>query len=89
MLSVPALSTTEGLIQEMTNVIKRLEEGSMFSWFLQSRFLDLCKASANYLFTNDQRSIYTNLVNRYRAVVAGYTIDLDDNLLDKPFIGDL
>ena len=89
MLSVPVLSNAEGLLSEMTRVVVRLEDGSFFSWFLKPRFLDLCRVSSKYLFTNDQRSTYTNLVNRYKVIIAGDTINSDSNVLDKPLISDL
>ena len=89
MFSVPASSTSEELLKEMLQIVKRLEEGSFFSWLLKPRFADLCKASSNYLFTTEQHSIYTNLVNRYKIVTAGDSIYRDDNLLDKPLISHL
>lgn len=89
MFSVPVLTNAEGLLVEMTRVIKSLESGSFFSWLLKSRFLELCKVSSKYLFTNDQRSAYANLVNRYKIIIAGDVISNDSNVLDKPLISDL
>lgn len=89
MFSVPVLSNAEGLLAEMTRVIKSLENGSFFSWLLKSRFIDLCKISSKYLFTNDQRTTYNNLVNRYKIIITGDTISNDSNILDKPLISDL
>lgn len=58
--------TTSNLIQQMNEVLQDLDY-ALFPYYLKYRFKNLCELSNKFSFTQQQRILYIDLVNRYKS----------------------
>ena len=65
--SVPPAGNLDGVLQQMNELIKHLDTFPNFiSWYQRNRFLTLCRYTRKFIFTESQKTRYSELVIEFK-----------------------
>ena len=87
-LSVPPAGNLDGVLQQMNELIGQIDSlPSFISWYHRNRFLILCRFTRKFMFTDVQKTRYSELVIKFKQkTLYNDVIELELEAKEEPLI---